>query len=521
MLSRVDFAKVFDAKAYQAQSSQNPFFKGSARTIDMLTHLLHATYSRDGFMDMMFLDPSGYDLQHYNFAFVRRQFLGNVRTAVFDVSPKPDAGSGRFLGRIWIEDQNGNIVRFNGTYSRGEFERADHYWIHFDSWRTNLQPGLWLPTAIYAEEDSQPDAMKSQGFRAQTYFWGYSLGLPPSQSDNESIRIDNVVDQSQATQDVSPLEAQRDWDAQAEQNVVDRLTTAGLVAPPSPFDKVLDQVTDNLIIGNKLTLSGDVHCRVLLTTPLESVSIGNTILISKGLIDVLPTESDLAAVLSFQLAQIALGHQVNTKYAFEDRLLFPDEATFQRLQLNHSEQDDAASAKEAIKLLDNSVYRNQLASVGLFLAELQAKEKYLKALLTPNLGDPVISPNGSPWLAGVSKEPARLQPDNVSQIAALPLGSHITVDPWDDAVSDLHAPADPILSARDKMPLEITPIYFRLHRYETAEASPGAPAAGAAPAANPATPAASSAPGATNAPAAAQPQTPAPQTPGPQTPARP
>ena len=53
-------------------------------------------------------------------SFVRRQFLGQVRTLVFDVRPKPGTGSGRFLGRIWIEDRNGNIVRFNGTYTHGD-----------------------------------------------------------------------------------------------------------------------------------------------------------------------------------------------------------------------------------------------------------------------------------------------------------------------------------------------------------------------------------------------------------------
>ena len=47
---------------------------------------------------------------------MRREFLGSVRTWVFDVHPKV-TGMGRFYGRIWIEDQDGNVVRFNGTYT--------------------------------------------------------------------------------------------------------------------------------------------------------------------------------------------------------------------------------------------------------------------------------------------------------------------------------------------------------------------------------------------------------------------
>jgi hypothetical protein len=473
MLSRVDFGKVFTADAYESKD-QGKFFKGSVKSIESLTRLFQLTFSRDGFMEMMFVDPSGYDLTHYDFSFVRREFLGNVRTVVFEVRPKPGYGSGRFLGRIWVEDQDGNVVRFNGSYRRTPYKQDAHYWVHFDSWRSNLEPGVWLPAAVYAEEEDRPDSTKAQGFRAQSYFWGYSLNLPTHASDNETVAIDNVIDQSQETQDLSPLQAQRAWNAQAEQNVLDRLVEAGLLAPPSPFDKVLEQITNNLIIGNKLLLSGDIHCRVLLTTPLETASIGNTILVSKGLIDVLPSEADLAAVLSFELAQIALGHEIDTRYAFDDRLMFPNEATFQRIKLSHSDRDDAASAQEAIKLLNNSVYQSKLGEVAVFLAEIQTQEKTLKALMTPELGDSMLDSQGAPWLLGVSKVPARIETNNLAQIAALPLGSHLKIDPWDDKVEYMQTTPAPILTANEKMPLEVTPIYFRLRRYGSSETSTGA-----------------------------------------------
>ena len=208
-----------------------------------------------------------------------------------------------------------------------------------------MQPGVWLPIAIYAQEEQLPGAWKAGGFRAQTHFWGYSLKAPNHQTQSTSVVVDDVINDSQSAQDVSPLQAQRDWYAQAAQNVLDRLVEAGLVAPPSAFDKTLDQVATNLIIGSKLALPGQIHCRVLLTTPLESLAVGNTILISKGLVDVLPNEEDLAAILSFQLAQIALGHRIDTRYAFDDQLLFPDEAAFQRIQLDHSSKDDQAAAR--------------------------------------------------------------------------------------------------------------------------------------------------------------------------------
>ena len=464
MLNRVDFAKAFTTKAYKSKNDRG-FFKGSANAFRALGAAFKMTYSSTGFMDMMFVDPTSYDRAHYNFAFVRREFLGEVRTEVFDVHPKPGNGSGRFVGRVWIEDQDGNVVRFNGSYTRSALQQAARYWVHFDSWRNNIQPDVWLPVAIYAEEEDRPEALKPGGFRAQTHFWGYSLKLPTHETQSTSVVVDNATDQSEGAQDVSPLEAQRDWYSQAEQNVLDRLVEAGLVAAPSDFDKTLEQVTNNLILGSKLTLAGEIHCRVLLTTPLESLAVGNTILISRGLVDVLPSEEDLAAVLSFQLAQIVLGHQIDARYAFDDRLLFPDEATFQQIRMSHSEQDDLDSAKKAVELLHNSIYQDKLRNIGLFLAQLQAREKNLSALMTPRMGDSMVKRDGTAWLSEVSKEPAQLDVDNLAQIAALPLGSHLRIDAWDDEVHFLNVKAEPILNAREKMPLELTPIYFHLSRY--------------------------------------------------------
>lgn len=521
IVARVDFGKTFTANAYQARPEGRGFFKGSMKFLGDLTKSFHMSYSATGFMDMMFIDPVGFDQQHYDFTYVRRDFLGSVRTLVFDVHPKPGQGTGRFFGRIWVEDQDGNIVRFNGSYTAGRDTTEGSHYFHFDSWRMNVQPDVWLPNAIYVEETQQSESPKATGFRAQTYFWGYSLKLPTHDSDNASIQVDNAQDQSDTSTDVSPLQAQREWVSQAEQNVLDRLTQAGLLAPPSDFDKVLETVTNNIVIGNKLELPSDIHCRVLLTTPLESIAIGNTILLSKGLVDTLPSEEDLAAVLSFQLAHIVLGHHIDTRFAFNDRLLFPDEATFTRFNMNHTPIDNAEAAKKAVELFNNSVYHDKAASVGLFFAQLQARQKQLPYLLTARLGDSLIKADGTPWLAGLTQGAPKLNMDDLTQIAALPLNSHLRIDPWDDKVYQLNVRPAPLLNARDKMPFEVTPVYFRLQRYQAPAAVPAAaPANGqAAPGAQPAdtngAPAAQ--PADTNAAPQAQPAdtNPAPANPGP------
>ena len=492
-IARVDFGKTFTAATYDERETHHGFFRGSAKYMSSLTKAFHLSYSETGFMQMMFLDPVGFDRQHYDFVFVRREFLGTVRTWVFDVRPKDtDAhkGYGRFFGRIWIEDDSGNIVRFNGTYTDNPNAEFAHY-FHFDSWRTNVQPGFWLPTAIYVEETHNSVDKHAQGFRAQTYFWGYSLKLPQSESTSESIEVENATDQSGQAQDVSPLEAQRQWVTQAENNVLDRLTQAGLIAPRSDFDKVLEQVTNNIIIGSKLNLPDDIHCRVILTTPLESLAVGDTVLVSKGLIDTLPTEADLAAVISFQLAHIVLGHHIDTRYAFNDRLLFPDEATFQRINMNHTAVDDDAAAKKAVELFNASIYAPKSGEVALYFAQLAVRQRALSALLTPRLGDGLVRSDGTPWLAGLTHAAPKLNVNDLTQVASLPLNSRLRIDPWDDRVYPLNVKPAAFLNPGDKMPFEITPVFFRLEAYKPPP--PPTPANAPAPAgqstANPSVPA--------------------------------
>ena len=490
MLSRVDFHKTFTDKPYAARGpAKHGFFKGSASAFAKIGEALHLdkeTYNTDGFTQMMFLDPVSFDQQHYVFSYVRREFLGSIRTWEYDVHPKV-AGNGRFIGRIWVEDQDGNIVRFNGTYSEGSGEDNTKEWFHFDSWRMNMQPDLWLPVAVYVEESQRIEGGKTVGLRAQTRFWGYSLTLPTRESENVSVQVEGAVDQSADSQDETPLQATRAWVAQAENNVIDRLVQAGLLDPPSDFDKTpLEQIVTNLAVPNNLNFPDPVHCRVLLTTTVEATTIGNTILISKGLIDTLPNEESFAAVIAFELAHVALGHHIDTRYAFNDRLLFPDESSFKQIKMNHSDTDNIEAAKKATEYMQASMYKDKIPNAGLYLAQLADRGKALKQLNTPKLGDSMLKADGTPWLGELAKTAPKLAQDDTTQIAALPLGSWLKTDPWDDKEHELNAKRYAPLNARDKMPFEVTPINYKLLRYEDAQKVPAGTMPGQAPAPAPA-----------------------------------
>ena len=499
MLNRVDFRKTFGDKPYAVRSEKgHGFFKGSAgafANIGKALHLDKETFNTAGFTQMMFLDPTGFDQQHYVFSYVRREFLGSVRTWEFDVHPRQDVkGYGRFTGRVWIEDQDGNVVRFNGSYTESTSEDNNKEYFHFDSWRVNMQPDLWLPVAIYVEESQRIEGGKMVGLRAQTHFWGYSLTLPSRDSENVSVQVEGAVDQSADSQDVTPLQATREWVQQAENNVLDRLVQAGLLAPAGDFEKTpLEQIVVNLAVPNNLNFPDPVHVRILLTTTVEATSVGNTILLSKGLIDTLPrNEESLAAVVALELAHVALGHHIDTRYAFNDRLLFPDESSFQRIKMNHSDADNVSAAKSAMTYLQNSMYKDKLPSAGLYFAQLQQLSKPLKQLNSPKLGDSMLKEDGTPWLAELAKLAPKLNQDDTTQVAAQPLGSWLKTDPWDDKEHALNAKFYAPMNARDKMPFEVTAIYYKLQRYDDAQKAPGVtPGAPPAPAngqaANPAT----------------------------------
>jgi len=433
------------------------------RLLGGLTKKFKLQYQPLGFSWMLFVDRNDFDRQHYNFHYARREFLGDVRCLIFDLTPKKDAGKGRFIGRIWVEDKDFSIVRLNGTYAHPS---RNSYYFHMDSWRLNLTPDYWVPAYIYSEEgDFTAGAKNKIAFKAQTRMWGYNLKSGTPNDELTNIRVDSVKDETAAAQDASPLAAEREWQQQAEDNVLERLQRAGLLAPEGDVDKILQTVVNNIEITNNIELPRPVRTRVLTTSPLETFSVGNTIVLSRGLIDVLPDEGSLAMVLAHELAHIVLGHNLGSQYAFNDRMLFSDDSTYKNFGFKHIPEEETAADKKAIEMLKASPYAQKLESAGLFIKALQARAPQLSALLQAHLGNN-ISENGTVIrMAQLANSAPALDWNKLDQIAALPLGGRVKLNPWDDRVEIIKAQPVAITSARDKMPFEVTPFYPHLSRF--------------------------------------------------------
>ena len=438
--------------------------KGKLDNLNPISHLsgmFSSSYIPDGFLQMIYIDTNGFDRQHYQFDYVRREFLGEVRCVVFDVTPLPKSGKGRFKGRLWAEDQSFAIVRFNGVYT--PVSGINGFNLHFDSWRLNVQPGLWLPAYVFSQESDLKDFLGNHvRFKSQTRLWGYNLKNVGRQEEFSELTIEspNAIQDQAAPQDRSPIEAQREWQHQAEINVVDRLQRTGLVAPPGEVDKVLETVVNNLEVTNNLDVEPDVHCRVMLTGTLEMFSIGHTIVLSRGLIDVLPDEASLATMLAQELADIILTKPSTDQWGFNDTTTVTATEALSHFSFKDTPEQIHQDSVKAVELLKNSPYKDKLGSAGLFLKQLDADSKMLPVLINPHLGNRI-------YLADqlISSAPG-LEPTKLDQIAALPIGARLKLDPWSDHVYILKAKPLPLLSAREKMPFEITPFMPYLTRYQ-------------------------------------------------------
>jgi hypothetical protein len=462
-LSRLDLAA--DAASTSAFAAE----EHSKRSLKEKLLKNEEPFAAAGFAQALFPDLDHFDRQNYAFEFVRFEILGEVRCAVVDVRPQLNSGNHGFVGRIWVEDQDFNIVRFTGTYTSKAFSKRA---FHFDSWRLNTLSIMWMPAYVYTEE-SNPHDPSSHGlwFKAQTRIWGYDMAHAGDHREYAKPLTDTPawVDpkRHEASQDLSPAYTLGQTIYTPEDNVVERLQVAGLMAPDGDVDRILQTVVNNLMVTNGLDLAA-IRCRVLLTTPLESFVMGRTIVVSRGLLDVLPDEATLAAVLAHELAHIVLRHSLGAQYLAGLTLPFSDLEIFAHLNFHFDPAQEADADKKGLELFSKSPYKDQLANAGLFLKALEARSPQLPNLLHGRFSNDFESSH-LVGMQALANSGGHLQMDRPDQISALPLGSRIKVDPWSDRIEMLKAqPARPV-SASEKMPFEVTPFYPHLKRLDARE----------------------------------------------------
>ena len=419
-----------------------------------------------GFLQMVFIDTDGFNRANYKFTYVRREFLGEVRCLVFDLTPLPKSGKRRFIGRIWVEDQDYSIVRFNGSYGQASLTS---YYFSFDSWRVNSAKNQWLPAVIFSQQgdfqDPKTKSMALKPFKAQTRLWGYAPNIAKPEQELTKVLVEGnsaVKDQGENADDYSPLLAERTWDRQAENNIMDSMERLRLMAPYGNVDKVLETVVNNLEVTNGLDIQPEVRCRVLMSSTLESFTVGHTIVLSRGLIDVLPDEASLAAIIAHEMGHVLLGHQMDTQFGFLNHLRFDEKETFRHFGFARTPEEERAANQKGAELLNKSPYKDQTATARLFLQALTKRSKDIPNLISPHLGDRV--PTG--WSIALDSSSAQTASDKPATdvVVALPLGGRVKIDPWSTRLQLLKSKPATSVAEYEKRPFQITPFVLYLSR---------------------------------------------------------
>lgn len=222
----------------------------------------------------------------------------------------------------------------------------------------------------------------------------------------------------------------------------------------------MDQIATNLMIPNNLDFGGPVHVRVLLTLPIEAAVMNHTILLSKGLIDTIPNEEDMASVLALELAHIKLGHHLDTMFAFNGELAFNNASTYLHLRFSYTNQENHAAAKLADEYLAKSIYKSKLGDVANYYAILVNREAALKTIGHGFLGSSLLDPAGKPWISAALLATTLRRAGSSPSEEPSSLSSMLAVDTDTDRLSQVPrvapGPGEP------PHPLEVMPMWLNL-----------------------------------------------------------
>jgi hypothetical protein len=379
---------------------------------------------------MIVPDSGGVDQHYYEWKYEGEESVGNIRCKVFDLRPSKGAGYGAFIGRIWVATPDLAIVRFEGTYTSKPKE-ASHY-VHFVSVRTKNSLGFWYPSEVYAEESNLAKPIRgSRKIRIHIVIWDYrpvsATTIIRILQESDSSAIDDSTNSRDSAQRYHEIEA----------NLVTWMEAHGLLAPVGKTEKVFETVVSNILATNQdVSYRWPIKVRVLLTEPLESFTIGDTIVLSKGLIDVIPDESALALILARELAHILLNHHIDTRFGYHDFFMRSEQEVLTDLTFERTPKEVGEADARAIELFAKSPYKQKLSTAALFVHEVTEACEKLPALFSPRFGNRLPG-CGSPTPINRLEE---LAPEGSKQVGALPLYARVDLDSWNNETNLLDPP---------------------------------------------------------------------------------
>ena len=128
------------------------------------------------------------NIGRYNFNYVGRERIDELNLHVFDVTPKvipdPKTKERLFTGRIWVDDQDLQIVKSRG---KGVPETKINKFPIVETYREQIDGRYWFPTYSYADEELVFDDGQVLHIRLRVTYKDYAKG-------RVDIRITDVDD---------------------------------------------------------------------------------------------------------------------------------------------------------------------------------------------------------------------------------------------------------------------------------------------------------------------------------------
>ena len=143
------------------------------------------------------LEPAKID--KYNFQYLGKEKIDELDLYVFDVTPKviPAFKSKErlFLGRVWVEDRDLQIVKTRG---KGVPEDKNNKYPYVETYREEIDGKYWFPTYSYADEELVFDNGYTLHIRMKVK---YSDFVPA----HSTVTIREADDQEAAARETAPV----------------------------------------------------------------------------------------------------------------------------------------------------------------------------------------------------------------------------------------------------------------------------------------------------------------------------
>ena len=328
----------------------------------------------EGYVDMLFADVTAFDEDHYTLTQEAAEMLENTHCLRMAVTPTEPKWPGQFIGRIWVETANFRIVRLEGTFTAkrpGIFAKylnptgisTTSIYFHFDSCRQEVAPGVWMPSYTYFDDEllwNQAKFTTSYHFRGHTWVWGY--GENSTAAAGSTGAQGDPISQMQADQ---------------------------LIAAPGAVEHWLDSIVGNMQLAGRAA-SQDIHCRVLMTTPAELFSSGKTIIISRGLLNLVPNQSILTVLLAREVAHIELGHTQGKVPKIAPVFDARRTSDFHGFGIAYDEAEEAAATRLAVELLGGNQVASAVSQTDAFEAALADQSAQIPRLLHATFGAALV-----------------------------------------------------------------------------------------------------------------------------------